>query len=129
MGPRIGGGANVRAHNAIKASIERLADHFPVSPGGYFGDPGKSSKGRTIASVDPYATAEKFWRLLKGNLRDVRTANGNGSRVDFPVLSVAVYRRITSTKGSPGVTLTIKTSGLGVTGYQRIHFIKKGVDK
>ena len=113
----------MRAHNAIKASIDRLADHFPISPGGYFGDPGKSSKVRTISSVD------KFWRLLKGNLKAVPTANGNGSRVDFPDLSIAVYRRITSTNGSPGVTLTIKTSGLGVTGYQRIHFIKKGADK
>ncbi len=77
-----------------------LADHFPISPGGYFGDPGKSSKVRTISSVDPYATAEKFWRLLKGNLNAVPTANGNGSRIDFPDLSVAVYRRITSTNGS-----------------------------
>ena len=119
----------MRAHTAINASIDRLADHFPISPGGYFGDPGKSSKVRTISSVDPYATAEKFWRLLKGNLKAVPTANGNGSRVDFPDLSIAVYRRITSTNGSPGVTLTIKTSGLGVTGYQRIHFIKKGADK
>lgn len=83
---------------------------------------------RAGTSATP-ATAEKFWRLLKGNLKDVRTANRNGSRVDFPDLSVAVYRRITSTKGSPGVTLTIKTSGLGVTGYQRIHFIKKSADK
>ena len=129
MGPRIGGGANVRAHNAIKASIDRLADQFPLSPGGYCGDPGKSSKVRTISSADPYATAEKFWRLLRGNLTAVPTANGNGSRVDFPDLSVAVYRRITSTNGSPGVTLTVKTSGWGVTGYQRIHFIKKGADK
>ena len=56
----------MRARNAIKASIERLADDFPISPGGYFGDPGKSSKVRTIASVDPYATAEKFWRASQG---------------------------------------------------------------
>lgn len=119
----------MRAHNAIKASIDRLADQFPLSPGGHCGDPGKSSKVRTISSADPYATAEKFWRLLKGNLTAVPTANRNGSRVDFPDLSVAVYRRITSTNGSPGVTLTVKTSGWGVTGYQRIHFIKKGADK
>lgn len=129
MGSRPGGGASASAHNAIKASINRLADIFPISPGGYFGEPGNSSKVRTISSSDPYATAEKFWRLLKGNLEAVPTANGNGSRVDFPDQSVAVYRRITRTSGSPGVTLTIKTNGLGVTGYQRIHFIKKGTDK
>lgn len=126
MGGRPRGGTSAIAHDAIKAGIDRLEKRFPISRSGYFGTPGRGKKVRIIASADPNDTAEDFWRLLKGNHPVVPTANGKGWRVDFPDQSTAVYRRLTSTLDSPGVTLTIETQGLGVARFQRIHFTTKG---
>ena len=126
MGGRPRGGTSAIAHDAIKASIDRLEKRFPISRSGYFGIPGRGKKVRIIASADPEATAEDFWRLLMGKHPVVRTANRKGWQVKFPDGSTAVYRRITSTSGSPGVTLTIETQGMGVARYQRIHFTPNG---
>lgn len=126
MGGRPRGGTSAIAHDAIKAGIDRLEKIFPVSRSGYFGKLGRGRKVRIIDSGYPEATADEFWRLLKGNHPVVRTSNGKGWQVKFPDGSTAVYRRITSTSGSPGVTLTIETQGLGIARYQRIHFTLRG---
>lgn len=124
MGSRSGGGAPVAAHDAIKASLSRLEKQFKISRSGYFGVEGSGKKVRLIVSADPYATATEFWRILTRNQRITPLENGRGWRVDFPDQSTAVYRRLTSTDGSPAVTLTIETNGLGVARFQRIHFTK-----
>lgn len=125
MGSRSGGGASVAAQDAIKASIDRLKDnHFKISRSGYFGVEGSGKKVRLITSTDPDATAVEFWRILTKNQSVTPLDNKKGWRVDFPDQSTAVYRPITSTSGSPAVTLTIGTNGLGVAPFQRIHFTK-----
>jgi hypothetical protein len=52
------------------------------------------------------------------------TENGH-PRVRFQDGSQVTYRLQTSTPNSPGIAITIRTSGLGLARFQRIHFIRK----
>lgn len=128
MGSRSGGGGSggggAHPFKALSGNIDKLGEKYGLTPGGYFGTKGKNS--RVIASADPAATANEFWKVLsKGGKADT-LPNGKGKRVRFDDASAAVYRVVTSSKGSPAVEIWIKTaSGRKLPAYQKIHFVLK----
>lgn len=128
MGSRSGGGASgsggAHPFNALARNIDKLGEKHSLTPGGYFGSKGKNS--RVIASADPTATADEFWKVLSKRGKTNSLPNGKGKRVRFDDDSAAVYRIVTSSTGSPAVEIWIKTAtGRKLPAYQKIHFILK----
>lgn len=126
MGSRSGGGAtsSPSSSSTVADNIETLLDEHPLTPGGYFGVKGKNT--RVIASDNPKATADSFWKKLSRGGRADPLPNGKGDRVRFDDGSIAVYRVVSRSKGSPAVEISVESSnGRKIAAYQKIHFILK----
>lgn len=126
MGSRSGGGyaAPPSSLALLRGNIAKLRERYPTTPGGYFGVRGKGKYVRLIQARDPYAAAQDFWsRITRGGIVDT-TPNGH-PRIRFEDGSQITYRVATTTAGSPGITLTIESTGLGIARFQRLHFRKE----
>jgi len=127
MGARSGGGlgAPSNARSRLTSNVAKARAEFKVTAKGYFGRTGKNS--RVIHSAHPAASALRLWSLLSQGARIERLKNGKGSIAWFADGSHVVYRPTTS--GSPAVSITSMTAGLGLPATQKVHFVAQGGTK
>lgn len=101
-----------------------LAD-YPLTSSGYFGSKGDGGhETRNIYTDDVIKTSKDFYDRISqgGKERKIKpgvvTLLSDGTEI--------TYRVITSSKGSPAVTINIKKSNdAGIIKYQKIHFKEK----
>jgi hypothetical protein len=105
----------------IDENAERIKSEFPLTNNGFFGSKGKHV--RVIESDNPEETSNDFYtKIGNGGIR-TELKNGRGTKTELSDGTVIVHRLITSTPGSPAVTITI-TSSKNVKS-QKIHFIRR----
>ena len=126
--------------------FSKFADNFadllkkygPLSPTGFFGEKSKDTV-RHIFSSNPLETAIDFFDRLKKGALIKPLENGKGWKAEFSDGFHAVYRKTSSSDGTPVVEIYtyIKTRNASSTvevtisegtfkiRYQKIHFVSK----
>ena len=94
----------------VETNAEAMKDTYPRTPSGYFGEKGKNV--RIIKSADPIATSEDFYARIGSGGMVSTLNNGKGTMTKLPDGTLIVYRKITSTPGSPAVEITLSGSKL-----------------
>jgi hypothetical protein len=100
-------------------NLALIADEFPLSPNGFFGER-VNSIVRRIASDDNEALAKYFYEKFgTGGIR-MPLENGRGEQLRMQDLSFVQLRPESSSDGTPVVEIRSKRESLP---YQKIHFI------
>ena len=128
MGGGRGGNYGTGAGSAkaqLQATFRRVAEAFPLSKSGTFGSASKVSGVRLITSNDPAATAERFFRLASKDATRVHIVRDGVTRASFGDGSHVIWRPRSHSDGSPVVELNLVTRVSGLSGHQKIHFVKE----
>jgi hypothetical protein len=124
MGGGRGGGYERDNGSQLERNIRGLESRFPRSKSGYFGEPGASRDVRRIRSKNPRKAAENFFRSARRGSEKVEKIKPGVQRAKFRDGSHVVYRKSSSSDGSPVVEIITRNSrGLK---RQKIHFIEEG---
>ena len=107
----------------VDRNVEQLKVDYPITKEGNFGRAGKHV--RIISSNDPEATSEDFYRRIGQGGVTQPLSNGHGTMTRLKDGTLIVHRRITSTKGSPAVEITIVNSRWIKS--QKIHFVREEI--
>ena len=124
MGGGSGGGYS-SSPSDLASNIDKLASKFQLNGAGKFGKPGRGNV-QIIESKDPLGTGSLFFQKLGDGGKVSDLANGKGKISTFKDKSTVVFRPVSSSDGSPAISIMLKgPSGLDY----KIHFVqeKKGV--
>jgi len=124
-GGRGGGYGNDAATQQLRSNLQRLTEHFRVSPHGNFGHRSPRGNTRRIASSDPASSAEQFFRIASHGADRLFIEGDGFMRAEFADGSNVVWRRTSRSDGTPAVRLDLANSSYGVQPVQRIHFVKE----
>jgi hypothetical protein len=123
MGGGRGGGYERSSNSPLEKNIRGLGSRFPRSRSGYFGEPGASRDVRRIRTRNPRKAAESFFRSARRGSEKVEEIKPGVRRAKFRDGSHVVYRKSSSSDGSPVVEIITKNArGLK---RQKIHFIEE----
>lgn len=119
MGSGYHGGFGIGS--TIDDNVNSMKMDYPVNQAGYFGEKGKNV--RVIETETPEETSIDFFERIGKGGKTAFLANGHGSMTTLSDGTIIVHRLITSTKGSPAVSITIIQSKSIKS--RKIHFIKR----
>ncbi len=127
MGGGLGGSRVVNSNTKLQVArnVRDLIKEFPLSPGGYFGKPGRNKKVRRIAHKDPKAAADKFMRLLTNGFRPYDTKPGHYKQYRLGHDGYVRIRYRSNSDGSIAIDIVVSKKGLGSIASQKIHFIQE----
>lgn len=113
-------GATTSLSSGIGTNAAAMSISYPITRSGYFGTKGKNV--RVIKSSTPEHSAIDFYTKITKGGRVEPLKNGHGTMTTLEDGTVIVYRPVTSTQGSPAVS--IKVFGPSEIKSQKIHFVK-----
>ena len=118
-------GANLR--HTLTDNLPALKKAFKTTPEGYFGTKGSNTSIRRIASSNPLATAEKFFKVATkgGTRKNLDNAPPGMEAVVMKDGSLITKRVRSSSDGSPVVEITVSKAAKGAVKDQKIHFTKE----
>jgi hypothetical protein len=123
MGLGSGGGA-LRGGNRFSDNVPNLISRFKLNNNGYFGTKGKGGKGtRNLDSNNPAKTAAEFSAIASKAYVSARPIPGKGTIYRMRDGGYIIYRRISSSDGSPVVELSVNNVA-GIRN-QKIHFTRR----
>lgn len=121
MGGGTGGGYSSQS-STLSSNIKDLGIKYPLNSEGKFGKPGSGKNTQQVSSKDPLATGHEFFKKLSAGGKTKDLANGKGKITTFPDKSTIVYRPVSTSDGSPALSIIVKgPSGLDY----KIHFVKE----
>lgn len=113
------GGSYSSPRGSLAANIARLTKRYPTDSKGRFGSPGRGQV-RIVATNDPQGTAKELFEALSAGGSIKALANGKGRIATFADKSTVVYRPVSSSDGSPVLSIVLK----GPQGVDyKIHFV------
>jgi hypothetical protein len=113
------GGSYSSPGGSLSSNIDKLSSKFPLDSKGRFGKPGRGG-AQVVVSQDPKGTGKMFFDTLGsgGTVKDL--SNGKGKISTFPDKSTVVFRPVSSSDGSPAISIVLK--GPKGSDY-KIHFV------
>ena len=114
------------SHHNLTDNLPELKKHFKTTPEGYFGTEGSSTRTRRIASDDPLATAEEFFKIAtKGGVpKQLDHAPPGMEAIKMKDGSLITKRVTSSSDGTPVVEISVKGTSKGHVKDQKIYFVK-----
>ena len=125
MGGGRGGGYGRTSHSPLDKNLRRLESKFKRNQNGYFGESRSRSGVRRISSGNPQKSAADFFRISKRGSDRVDKLKPGVYRAKFRDGSHVVYRKRSSSDGSPVIEIISKDKSMGRTRRQKIHFIEE----
>ena len=102
-------------------NAEYVKEKYGLNENGYFAEKGKNC--RVYKSDDPIRDSIDFYQKFGRGGETKNLSNGKGTITTLDDGTIIVHRIITSTEGSPAVSINIKSPCSIKT--QKIHFIKE----
>ena len=118
------GGSYSSPGRGLAANIQKLASMYPLDSKGRFGKPGRGAQ--IVASTDPLETGRLFFSVLSSGGLSLPLSNGKGMIATFADKSTVVFRPVSSSDGSPAISINLK--GSKQTDY-KIHFVHENGEK
>lgn len=125
MGGGRGGGYGGRSNSPLTNNLRDLESKFPRNRNGNFGEEGSRGGVRRISSGDSQKSAQDFFRIAKRGSEGVEELKPDVYRARFRDGSHVIYRKRSSSDGSPVVEIISKDRKSGRTRRQKIHFVEK----
>ena len=125
MGGGRGGGYGGTSNSPLTGNLRDLESKFPRSRNGNFGERGSRADVRRISSEDSQKSAEDFFRIAKRGSEGIDELRPGVYRARFRDGSHVIYRKQSSSDGSPVVEIISYDEKSGRVRRQKIHFIEK----